>query len=269
MPTYPFSAVDALSLGERLVGAATLIGSLELLTRRRALARGGLLSWEVAQLRAAWLTHGWVAWCLDRLFTGTGLLLLIILRAATATWLVVGPTEAAHVTAVVATALITLLLMLRTSYGNDGADQMCLIVLLAAAIARVSMAHSAVLEAALWFIALQACLSYATSGIAKLSGRAWRDGTGLVGILSTRTYGMPALATLLARSPVLATGVSWIIIAGEALFPLVFVVPDRWIPALLAGGLAFHVACAIVMGLNTFVWAFAATYPAIYWVTSR
>jgi hypothetical protein len=269
MPTLPLSAAEALALSERLAGASALIASLELLARRRSLARGGLLGWEVVQLRSAWLTHGRLARCLDTLFTGSGLLLLVILRAAAAAWLVVGHTGAAHGTVVVVAALTTLLLMLRTSFGNDGADQMCLLVLLAGAIARASGARPAVLEAALWFIALQACLSYATSGIAKLWGGAWRDGSGIVGILSTHTYGLPALATLFTRRPALAVSVSWMIIASEALFPLVLVAPEPWIPAVLAGGLTFHLGCAVVMGLNTFIWSFAAAYPAIYWVTSR
>lgn len=268
-PIPPSSAAEALVLSERLVAVAVLISSLELLARPRSLARGGLLSWEVAQLRAAWLTHGPLARVLDRLFTGSGLRALVVLRAAAAAWLVLGQAGAAQGAVVVVAALATLLLMLRTPYGNDGADQMGLLVLLAAAIARVSGLRPAVLEAALWFIALQACLSYATSGIAKLLGSSWRDGSGLVGILSTNTYGLPALATLLARRNSLAVGVSWMIIVSEALFPLVLVVPEPWIPAMMAAGLAFHLGCAIVMGLNTFVWSFAATYPAILWIATR
>ena len=30
-------------------------------------------------------------------------------------------------------------------------------------------------------------------------------------------------------------------------------------------GVGFHVGCALVMGLNRFVWAFAAAYPALLW----
>ena len=268
MPTA-LSAAEALALSERLVGVAALIASLELLARPRSLARGGLLSWEVAKLRAAWLTHGGLARCLDRLFTGYGLLVLVVLRAAAAAWLVAGHTGAAHLTVVVVASLTTLLLMLRTPYGNDGADQMCLLVLLAALIARATGPRPAVLTAALWFIALQACLSYATSGIAKLLGRSWRDGSGIVGILSTNTYGLPALALMLARHNSLAVGVSWVIIATETLFSFVLLVPEPWILGVLAGGLVFHLGCAVIMGLNTFVWSFAAAYPAILWVASR
>ena len=30
-----------------------------------------------------------------------------------------------------------------------------------------------------------------------------------------------------------------------------------------ANGAAFHVGCAVFMGLNCFLWSFVATYPAI------
>ena len=36
--------------------------------------------------------------------------------------------------------------------------------------------------------------------------------------------------------------------------------------AVLAAALVFHAGNAAIMGLNTFVWAFAATYPAILWL---
>jgi hypothetical protein len=32
---------------------------------------------------------------------------------------------------------------------------------------------------------------------------------------------------------------------------------------LLLSGIAFHVTAAIAMGLNTFLWSFLATYPAL------
>ena len=35
----------------------------------------------------------------------------------------------------------------------------------------------------------------------------------------------------------------------------------------LAVGVAFHVSCAFVMGLNRFFWAFCGCYPSV-WVTA-
>ena len=37
--------------------------------------------------------------------------------------------------------------------------------------------------------------------------------------------------------------------------------------ALLTMGVVFHVFCAVVMGLNRFVWAFCGCYPSV-WATA-
>jgi hypothetical protein len=36
-----------------------------------------------------------------------------------------------------------------------------------------------------------------------------------------------------------------------------------WRLLFLGWGVAFHLGCAVVMGLNNFLWAFIATYPAL------
>lgn len=258
----------ALGLVERIAAAGVLLASLELLSRREALRADGLLSWEVARLRSAWLAVGATGAVLQRLLAPPGVYVLCWARMLAAAIVLVAPTASGGSTAaLLVAASIGLLLMLRTSYGNDGADQMLLLVLVSSATVRLIGSQDAA-EYALWFIALQCLLSYVTSGLGKLAGRSWRDGTGLVGVLTTSTYGMRSAAAALGRRPWLAVLVSWTIILTEIAFPLVLVVPDPWVTVMLAGGLAFHVASAIVMGLNAFVWAFGATYPAIAFVAS-
>ena len=56
------------------------------------------------------------------------------------------------------------------------------------------------------------------------------------------------------------------IVVTEALFPLVLLVPHSIGLYFLVGGALFHASCAFVMGLNSFFWAFVATYPAIYFL---
>ena len=252
-----------LGLVERIGAAGVLLASLELLSRRGALRADGLLSWEVARLRSARLAVGATGAVLQRVLAPPGIYVLCWVRMLAAVIVIVAPTATGgSAAALFVAASIGLLLMLRTSYGNDGADQMLLIVLVASASVRLIGSQDA-LEYALWFIALQCLLSYVTSGLGKLAGRSWRDGAGLVGVLNTSTYGMRRVAASLERHRGLAVLLSWTIIVTEIAFPLVLVVPDPWVAVMLAGGLAFHVASAIVMGLNAFVWAFGATYPAI------
>jgi hypothetical protein len=257
----------ALGLVERIAAVGLLLASAELLARPRALARDGLLSWEVARLRSAHLAVGRPAALLEAVLATPGVYALIATRAVAAALVLAAPTSSdLSVVGLVGCAVTSLLLMLRTSYGNDGADQMLLLVIVSSTMVSLTGSSDAI-EYALWFIALQCILSYLTSGVAKLSGRSWRDGTGLTGVLTTNTYGKRRLAALLERRPGVAIALSWTIILTETLFVAVLFVPDRWVVLILIGGLAFHLVTAGVMGLNAFVPAFGAAYPAIVFIS--
>lgn len=266
---FPQDPSTVLGLSEHIAAIGLTLSSLELLHRAPALAPTGLLSWPVASLRSPALAVGPFANLLNRCFNPPGIELLCALRLASAILLFLFPsaTLPSLLTLTLAT-LTSLLLMLRTSYGNDGADQMMLIVLIPATLARWTGQPRAITYA-LWFIAMQCCLSYLTSGIAKVKGKSWRDGTGLTGVLSTRTYGIPALARLFRSVPALATASSWAIILTEIGFPVILIAPPSWVPWILAGGFSFHLATAIVMGLNAFVWSFGAAYPALAFAALR
>jgi hypothetical protein len=253
---------QALALVERIGAAAILISSLEMIARRELLEAEGLLSWEAARLRSKWLTHGPIAFGLNVLFRAPWVLWLVGLRAFAAAVVIVSNSPPGFVVGVV--ALSTLLLMLRTSYGNDGADQIGLITFSAAALAHLRTTTT-VIVAVLWFVTLQSCLAYLTSGVAKLTGSRWREGTGFVGILATKTYGMRILADVLRQHRWMALVASWIIILGESLFPVVLIAPPSITLGFMVCALVFHLGSAVVMGLNTFLWAFLATFPAIWY----
>ena len=256
----PFATLAAV---ERIAAFGVILGSLELLARPRTLSERGMLSWPVSRLRSPALAGGRSGALLDALFDAPGVYALCAVRAASGVLVLAMPSASTlSICALIVAAATSLLLMLRSAYGNDGADQMMMIVLIPAAAAR-SIGDARAIEFALWFIALQCCLSYLTSGIGKLRGKSWRDGTGIVGILKTRTYGVSSIAWFLGRHRALAVALSWLVIVTEITFPVVFVAPDSWVPFILAGGLAFHVGNAFVMGLNGFVWAFGAAYPAV------
>ena len=253
----------ALELSERIVALGVMVGSLEGLARPQIWRDDGLLSWQVASLRdpflARWRMLGFV-------FAPPGIYLVLSVRLLAAVVVLLLPSgQTLGLICLVIVTGLSLGLMLRSTYGNDGADQMQILVLLALTIARLTQ----VLEPALFFIAGQCLLSYLTSGIAKLGGRAWRDGSGMIGVLSTRTYGWTWLAGVLRARPKIALLLGWLVILTEVLFSLVLVVAPSWIPLFLIGGMLFHVVNAGVMGLNAFVWAFGAAYPAIWFVAQR
>jgi len=138
-------------------------------------------------------------------------------------------------------ATSSLVLSFRNVVGNDGSDQMSLILFAALSIAALS--HDLFIRSAgLVFIAVQSILQ----------------------IMNTRTYGLEGVARSLARLPGTVNGaLCWTIILVETLFFLVLFLPSPWFLVFLMWGLIFHAYNAIVMGLNTFFWSFVATYPCI------
>jgi hypothetical protein len=151
----------------------------------------------------------------------------------------------------------------RRQLGDDGADQMLMIM--SVAFAASLWLHSAPgsLEAGACFVGAQACLSYAVAGIAKLIGPDWRRGNVIPLILATRSYGTLRLARMLRGRPLLTKLLCWGTIALETTFLVAPLLPLPVLLALLAIACFFHVGNAAFMGLNGFLWAFVATFPAI------
>jgi hypothetical protein len=247
----------------KIAALGLLISSLEYLSRPRSLNDSGLMSWPITRLRHRRLAAGIVATGLDVAVRYPNVLVLLSVRALCAGLVVVLPRPfAVSPVLIVPLALITLLIYLHSPFGLDGADQMLWILIAGLAIAVLPNSDAA-LWIYLWFIALQGSLSYCVAGVAKASARGWRDGTFLVGIAQTSMYGHRKFATFLSALPRVARMASWLIILWECSFPLVLVAPRPIAAAVLCIGVAFHLVNAVVMGLNTFLLAFVATYPAI------
>jgi hypothetical protein len=82
-------------------------------------------------------------------------------------------------------------------------------------------------------------------------------------------YGSPLAARLVKGRCRVCAALAWSIILAECLFPLALLTPFPITLVLLAAGAAFHIASGVFMGLNTFIWSFLATYPAVLWCHSR
>ncbi len=254
---------------EFLVGVGVIVSSLEFLRARAHYRSGGLLSWEVLRYRLALTARPVPGELTERMFSDTGLTAIVAARIAGAAILLAPAVwlgEPWRIAGLGLALLATLLLYLRSPYGLDGADQMMLIVLVGAFVSHLASPDGWLREAAVWFIATQATLAYLAAGIAKLVSAQWRSGQAIPAILSTRAYGNPLAHKMTRDRRWLAFAVAWSVIGFEVLFPLVILVPHESARvAFLGFGVLFHLTNAVVMGLNTFVWAFAATYPAIAW----
>ena len=151
----------------------------------------------------------------------------------------------------------------RRHTGGDGAEQMTMIVFAASALALFPYPSPERINLVALFLVAQVSLSYITAGIAKLISPVWRNGTALPAILSTYSHGHAGAASFLQRHPVVVHVASWGVIVFECLFPLLLFGPPWLLLTTLLLGFAFHLCCAFLMGLNSFLWSFPALYPCI------
>jgi hypothetical protein len=258
------SLSQAVGVSAALAAVGVVIDCLELLVTRRQLERE--FDWRVLHTQyVAVLRHSWLRVVLAGVVTGRGLAALLAVRlvaAPVSVALLVSKSPWAGVSCA-AVFLVGALVHLRLVYGLDGADQMQSVVWAGLAIYGQAPGSTSA-KLAIGFVGAQITLSYAVAGIAKLVSREWRGGKAVPAILATQTYGSPHLAALLG-TPVRCRLACWSVIGFEVGFPIFALL--GWVPLLIGVGTAitFHVAVALTMGLNGFLWAFVAALPcAIY-----
>lgn len=153
---------------------------------------------------------------------------------------------------------------------NGGADTMTHVVWVGLVVARVGAIaapeHRDLAEdAGLGYVAIQAISSYFIAGVVKLVVPRWRRGEALPLFLRSAHLRVPSRLVAWVGRGRRARMLSWAIIAFEVLFPWVLVDP-RVTVAALAVALGFHVTNAWAFGLQRFVTAWLASYPAVVWL---
>jgi hypothetical protein len=255
------SAADALDLTERIASLVVLLGMVELFVTRAELRPGGALDWRYLSRRtvASWFDRALRARRMQPVIGYPGVLGFGVVGLIGAALMALDPRDPIWPFVCL---VVHVVLSKRHALAADGSDDM-LAVLLGAAILRGLSPDPAVQSAVAIFIAAQAALSYVTSGLSKSQSRLWWTGDGLLGTLTTETYGHPSLARFLVAHPIVTKVMGPFTIAWESLFPLAIVAgPVPTVVALVIAG-SFHVAAAVVMGLAAFLWAFGAAFPAI------
>jgi hypothetical protein len=251
-----------------LGGIGVAIDAAAGLSAREAMSERGIFAPRL-------LRTGWKRWLdgrasrpLSALFGYPQVLTLFVAQLVGASALLAVPWLSGSLQAVVGAlgAAVVLgarmLLHARIQLGNDGSDQMMLVVVMSVLVGWLTIG-TPIAVVAVWYAALQLLLSYLVAGIAKLSSATWRRGSAVPAILNTVGLGWPALARTLRRHHVLSFGLCWSVIAFECLMPATVLLGSPGIYVVLACGLAFHVGIAVTMGLGTFLWAFAGAYPAL------
>lgn len=249
----------ALELTSLAVAIAVVQQSVELLALRRAMADDGVWAWSVLRREFVGVPAGLA----DAVFGDRGTLAVLTLRLAAAAAVPVAPALPCLLVMLATTLLVAL--RWRGSF-NGGSDAMTITVLLAASVAGAFPGSDAVQLGCLWYVALVSVHSYVIAGLVKLRAPAWRDGSALSIFVAGSVHGAPAGAAVFAR-PGIARAVSWTMIALECLFPLALL--DPWICAgFIALAVPFHVVNAYVFGLDRFVFAWVATYPALLYCSA-
>ena len=247
-----------------LCAIGVAVSTLEFWAIAASFSPSGVYSWRILQWRFGIPGRIRTSPLVATAFDERGIRVLLLVRLAALAWVVVVPLGSLWFTAGMALLVASnLIFTWRRLYGDDGSDQMNTIILVTLLLTVGPHANGFLLKLGLWFIALQACLSYTTAGIAKLVSPIWRNGEAIFRIFNTGTYGLSPVARLLERRRWLNRLLCWTVIGMETLFPLCLILPSPWNWVFLGWGFLFHLQCAIVMGLNSFLWAFVATYPAI------
>lgn len=254
-----------------ILSVGLLISTLEYLKKVQIFSPNGLLSWNVMQLK--WTKENQKPFLKPffKLFSVPGLAMLFLIRCLLITGLLFFPLQSTVGWILISLLGLSLLLAsLVTHYGSDGSDQMSMLIIITLILCNMpALASSKLRDIGLWFIALQACLSYAVAGIAKLVSAEWRSGTAIKDVFSTKTYGSKKATLLLQKYPAANLFLCWNVIIMETIFPLCLFLPWPFALIFLVWGFIFHFFTAVIMGLNSFFWAFMATYPAIYFVNHQ
>ena len=253
-------------LVSRLLFVGLVVEAVEALRLRHAYADGGLFSRAMLGIVVGGVrpvlrlgaTHG-----------GARAVTVAALVQAVAAGVVISVGTGA--TAGIAAAVVCLVangyLRTRRQIGGSGAEQLTFIVLVTFGLVVLAGAGEEARRLGDGFVAAQLALAYAASGAAKALSPSWRRGEAMTGIFGTEAYGTPRQAAVLADRPWLDRLLCWATIGWELAFPLALFAPVPVTVAILAAGVLFHAACALLMGLNRFFWAFCGCYPAV-WATS-
>jgi len=245
-----------------------VITCLEVYSSQAHYGPSGMLNWEVMRVAHRWTIQGLLAKTLSLVCGLRGFLWVNTARLVLAVTLILVGTGVLHnhileVVALVGIFILTGLFHFRNRFGLDGSDQMTLI-LCTILMLRSFCPHNALVSfACLGFGVLQSALAYAAAGWAKIIAPEWRSGRALAGVMTTASYGSEHLAKLFGRCMLISVVLSWIMMVFEIGFPVALFV-GRYSCVFLAAGIIFHALNAAIMGLNTFFWAFIATYPLVY-----
>lgn len=261
--------LNVISLVAFLSAISVIISSLEWLSLYRQFKDGGVFSWSLWKSGKKILGYKLLRVLFESIFRYPNVLLLLGIRilAATGIFFFWHNMQGLFFSSLVI-AISSILFSFRGLSGTSGADQMSKIVFSAMAIC-LSTGSVFTLKACLIFLSLQLIIAYSTTGWLRIMQPTWRDGSDLRLVLRQQVYGNKFIWKKSMYYPRLTAVVSLFILLFECLIGVAVFLPTHWFIFFLLIGVFFHLANAVIMGLNTFFWTFVGVYPAIIWTSYK
>lgn len=150
---------------------------------------------------------------------------------------------------------------------NGGSDRMGLLALWCLALTQ-TLPVPQWRELAFGYLGVQLMLSYMISGWVKVINPDWRSGRALRDVFQFSAYPVSENLRSWADRPRMMAVMSWLVMGFELAFPLTLASQPMLIVG-LAVAASFHLANAVLFGLNRFFWTWLSVYPAIIWLQAR
>lgn len=265
--------IIALMWTTRILSIGILIDSFEQIYCWREFRDKGIFDWQWLRQSPIFTKRRFVNMdLLDLLFDLPVWFFLLLLRGIAVLVLIFFPIQTwSSIIGLTIVFIITSFINFRSApYGTETSNRLTLVIT-GALLLRCAAPNSLILmKASLWFIALQTCISYLTAGVGKFFNQGWRNGYGLFNVVNNQMNGLPPqLAMFFYQHQTIGKIFTWFTIGIECTFPLVLLFGQPFVFLFLVWGMLFHLANAILLGLNKFFWVWLATYPAILFVTQR
>jgi hypothetical protein len=252
---------------EALIALAVLLQTLELLWLRRDFSADGIWSWALIREEFADFPMP-IRWALAAALGDRSFPVFLALRCVAA--LLVPFLAPPALGGVLSFLWLNSLLVSARFRGtfNGGSDYMTLIVLFGTASAELVGRDTSWAQGFVGYVAFQCCLSYFIAGLVKIKSREWRSGRAIRDFVRTSSYDAPARLRRWVGSPSAAWAASWALMFFECCFPAALL--GRSVcAAFIVAAWVFHLANVYSFGLNRFLFAWAAAYPALYWCAGR
>jgi hypothetical protein len=250
-----FTETQALTWTQRFIALALIQQSFEFLLIQRELGPGGSWSWAILKRDFEFFPKPLVL-LFEQILNGLGFKAVLLVQLVASFLGLLAPAPIQFFILFFTHSLICL--RWRGTF-NGGSDFMTLVVLTALVLSGMFGQDSGVVRLALIYIALHSISSYLIAGVAKLSKPSWRSGQAL------RTFLTGSNLSWLP-GPVSALVLTFGILSFECSFPVAVFRPEFCL-LYMSLALLFHLMNAAVLGLNRFVLPWAATYPALLFLS--